>query len=52
VVASANRDERQFENPDKLDITRDPNRHLAFCKGIHHCLVHDQATSRGMDRCS
>ncbi|MDQ3834052.1 MAG: cytochrome P450, partial [Actinomycetota bacterium] len=37
-IGSANRDERQFENPDTLDITREPNRHLAFGKGIHHCL--------------
>jgi cytochrome P450 PksS len=38
AIGSANRDERQFENPDTLDITREPNRHLAFGKGIHHCL--------------
>jgi cytochrome P450 len=38
VIGSANRDERQFENPDTLDITHEPNRHLAFGKGIHHCL--------------
>jgi cytochrome P450 PksS len=38
VIGSANRDERQFENPDTLDITREPNMHLAFGKGIHHCL--------------
>jgi cytochrome P450 PksS len=39
VIGSANRDERQFEDPDALDITRDPNRHLAFGRGgVHHCL--------------
>ena len=38
VIASANRDERQFPNPDTLDITREPNRHLAFGLGNHFCL--------------
>jgi cytochrome P450 len=38
VFGSANRDERQFERPDDLDITRDPNRHLAFGQGAHYCL--------------
>src|SRR5262249_16332956 len=38
VIASANRDERQFPDPDALDITREPNRHFAFGQGIHFCL--------------
>src|SRR5205807_6820439 len=38
VIASANRDDRQFPDPDKLDITREPNRHLAFGLGAHFCL--------------
>jgi cytochrome P450 PksS len=38
VIASANRDERQFPDPDKLDITREPNKHLAFGLGAHYCL--------------
>ena len=38
VLASANRDERQFPNADILDITREPNRHVAFGQGIHFCL--------------
>jgi cytochrome P450 PksS len=38
VIASANRDERQFADPDALDITREPNRHLAFGLGAHFCL--------------
>lgn len=38
VLSSANRDERQFENPDQLDIARQKNRHLAFGQGIHYCL--------------
>ena len=38
VLASANRDERQFEHPDTLDLAREPNRHLAFGQGLHFCL--------------
>jgi cytochrome P450 len=38
AIASANRDESQFINPDALDITREPNKHLAFGQGIHFCL--------------
>ncbi|MBC8078328.1 MAG: cytochrome P450 [Chloroflexales bacterium] len=38
LLGSANRDERQFPNPDTLDIARDPNRHLAFGQGGHYCV--------------
>ncbi|MRG97421.1 cytochrome P450 family protein [Polyangium spumosum] len=38
VLASANRDPSQFADPDKLDLARDPNRHVAFGQGIHYCL--------------
>ncbi|OPF71223.1 cytochrome P450 [Streptomyces antioxidans] len=38
VVASANRDERMFPHPDHLDLTRTPNRHLAFGAGAHSCV--------------
>ena len=39
VYASANRDERAFERPDDIDITRDPNDHVAFgAGGPHFCL--------------
>jgi cytochrome P450 len=38
AIASANRDESQFTHPDRLDITREPNRHVAFGQGIHFCL--------------
>lgn len=38
VLGSANRDEHQFAQPDTLDITREPNRHLALGQGSHYCL--------------
>ena len=38
MLGSANRDEGHFECPDELDITREPNRHLAFGQGVHYCV--------------
>ncbi|MDA8199084.1 MAG: cytochrome P450 [Thermaerobacter sp.] len=38
VIGSANRDGGQFADPDRLDIGRTPNRHLAFGRGVHFCL--------------
>jgi len=38
VLASANRDEKQFDRADELDLTRQNNRHVAFGLGAHFCL--------------
>lgn len=38
VMASANRDPAQFVAPDAFDMRREPNPHVAFGSGIHHCL--------------
>ncbi|QFG20246.1 cytochrome P450 [Actinomadura sp. WMMB 499] len=37
-LAVANRDERQFADPDAFDPRRRPNPHIAFGKGVHYCL--------------
>lgn len=37
-IAAANRDPRQFDNPDEFDITRGTASHLGFGHGAHHCL--------------
>src|ERR1700674_300940 len=38
IVAAADRDPSQFKNPEKFDITRDPNEHVSFGEGIHFCI--------------
>lgn len=37
-IAAANRDPDAFPEPERMDIARQPNRHLAFITGIHVCL--------------
>ena len=36
-IGAANRDPAQFADPEKLDVGRTPNRHLAFGTGVHQC---------------
>ena len=38
MLASANRDERRFDDPDRFDIHRKPGGHLTFGCGAHYCL--------------
>jgi cytochrome P450 PksS len=43
MLTAANRDPAANEHPDKLDLARKPNRHMAFGTGIHFCLGHQLA---------
>jgi cytochrome P450 len=38
MLGAANRDPQHFPAPDRLDVTRAPEKHLAFGQGTHYCL--------------
>jgi cytochrome P450 len=48
MLAAANLDPQASPHPEKLDLARKPNRHLAFGTGIHFCLGHQLARLEGV----
>ena len=48
MLAAANLDPQANPHPERLDLTRKPNRHLAFGTGIHFCLGHQLARLEGI----
>jgi cytochrome P450 len=48
MLAAANLDPRANAHPEKLDLARKPNRHVAFGIGIHFCLGHQLARVEGI----
>ncbi len=47
AIGAANRDPRQYADPDRLDLGRKPNRHLAFAQGPHLCAGFSLARLEG-----
>jgi cytochrome P450 len=47
MLAAANLDPHANVHPEKLDLERKPNRHIAFGTGIHFCLGHQLARIEG-----
>jgi cytochrome P450 len=48
MLAAANLDPQANAHPEKLDLERKPNRHIAFGTGIHFCLGHQLARIEGI----
>ena len=47
AIGAANRDPRRFPDPDRLDLSRKPNKHLAFAGGPHLCVGFSLAKMEG-----
>ena len=48
-ISSANRDPQKFPQPETFDIMREPNQHVAFGSGVHHCLGSTLARLEGQE---